>query len=305
MTLKKCILTENDCYKKGVKMTGGKPKGIVMHSTGANNVYLKRYVQPARLDKAYDQVIKDLGVNLYGNHWNRSRGSACVHAFIGKEANGSIATYQTLPFDICCWGCGSGLKGSYNKNPNAKIQFEICEDGLKDEQYFSKVFEEAAELCAYICKEYNLSTDTICSHKEAHAAGYATNHGDPEHWLKKFGKNMDDFRGMVDEKLTGKANGSAVKVKTIFQDSNIISQRRVSQNNVSQNTEYLVRVLADVLNIRGGPGTNYKILGVIKNKGTYTIIEESDGQGASKWGRLKSGAGWVSLDFCKRVEKIL
>ena len=43
MELRKCILTKNDCYKKGTKIT---PKGIVVHSTGANNPTLRRYVQP-------------------------------------------------------------------------------------------------------------------------------------------------------------------------------------------------------------------------------------------------------------------
>lgn len=65
---------------------------------------------------------------------------------------------------------------------------------------------------------------------------------------------------------------------------------------------YLVSVSKSVaLNYRSGPGTNYKINGVINNGGTYTIVEEADGPGASKWGRLKSGAGWISLDYAKKV----
>lgn len=66
-------------------------------------------------------------------------------------------------------------------------------------------------------------------------------------------------------------------------------------------TPYLVRVTASVLNIRSGPGTNYKTTGQIKDKGVYTIVEESTGTGATKWGKLKSGAGWISLDYAKRV----
>ena len=64
---------------------------------------------------------------------------------------------------------------------------------------------------------------------------------------------------------------------------------------------YKVRVTADVLNIRKGAGTNYGTNGSIKDKGVYTIIAESAGKGATKWGKLKSGAGWVSLDWCKKV----
>lgn len=64
---------------------------------------------------------------------------------------------------------------------------------------------------------------------------------------------------------------------------------------------YLVKVKADVLNIRENAGTEYKITGQIKDHGTYTIVAEKDGTGASKWGKLKSGAGWISLDYVERV----
>ena len=61
---------------------------------------------------------------------------------------------------------------------------------------------------------------------------------------------------------------------------------------------YLARVTANVLNIRKGPGTNYDVVGTIQDRGTYTIVEEKNG-----FGRLKSGAGWISLDYVKKVEK--
>lgn len=65
--------------------------------------------------------------------------------------------------------------------------------------------------------------------------------------------------------------------------------------------EYKVKVNTDALNIRSGAGTNYKVIGTIKDRGTYTIIDESKGTGADKWGKLKSGTGWIALDFCKKV----
>lgn len=61
-------------------------------------------------------------------------------------------------------------------------------------------------------------------------------------------------------------------------------------------SSYLVKVTANALNIRKGPGTNYGISGCITNKGTYTIVETK-----GNWGRLKSGAGWICLDYTKRV----
>lgn len=65
---------------------------------------------------------------------------------------------------------------------------------------------------------------------------------------------------------------------------------------------YLARVTITDLNIRKGPGTNYDKTGRYTGVGTFTIVEESSGQGSVKgWGRLKSGTGWISLDYCTKV----
>lgn len=64
---------------------------------------------------------------------------------------------------------------------------------------------------------------------------------------------------------------------------------------------YLVEVNTSALNIRAGAGTNYNKTGCITSGGVYTIVAESAGQGSDKgWGKLKSGAGWISLDYCIR-----
>lgn len=64
---------------------------------------------------------------------------------------------------------------------------------------------------------------------------------------------------------------------------------------------YRVKVTANSLNIRKGAGTNYGIAGTITDKGIYTIVAESDGNETSRWGKLKSGAGWIALDYCEKV----
>lgn len=66
-------------------------------------------------------------------------------------------------------------------------------------------------------------------------------------------------------------------------------------------SSYKVRVTTDVLNIRKGAGTNYGTNGSIKDRGVHTIVAEASGTGANKWGKLKSGAGWISLDYTKKV----
>lgn len=64
---------------------------------------------------------------------------------------------------------------------------------------------------------------------------------------------------------------------------------------------YLVRVSIPDLNIRRGPGTDKPKTGKVTGVGVFTIVEEADGKGASRWGKLKSNAGWISLDYASRI----
>ncbi|MCM1546801.1 MAG: peptidoglycan recognition protein family protein [Ruminococcus sp.] len=179
---------KSDCYKSAKKMT---PKGIVVHSTGCNNPNIKRYVAPD------DGII---GENTNGNSMNEPNQDVCVHAIIGKDKNGNVKCYQILPWNYCCWGVGSGSKGSYNYDP-AYIQFEMCEDGLTDKNYCKACYNKAVELCAYICKKYNISVNNIVSHHEAGKNGMGSSHIDPDNWWSKHGFTMDGFRKAVEYKI--------------------------------------------------------------------------------------------------------
>lgn len=190
MEIRKCILTKNNCYKSAKRM---KPIGIMVHSTGANNPKLSRYVQP-------DDCI--LGTNKYNNHWNNPKPdgrSVCAHAFIGKDKNGKVRIYQTLPFDYVGWHSGSGKNGSANSL--GYIGFEICEDNLNDKSYFNECYKQAINLCVYLCKKYNISVTNVIGHYEGHQRGIASNHADPRHWFSKHNKTMNNFRREVQELL--------------------------------------------------------------------------------------------------------
>lgn len=190
MEIIQCYQTKNPCYRKGTPM---KPVGIVVHSTGANNPHLCRYVDcPERL-----------GVNRYGNHWNRPEAATLVHGAIGLDKEGFVTVVNTLPYTMAAWGVGKGSRGSYNYDPTGHIQFEMCEDDLTDPSYFDQVMGTAVAYCAQLCREYGLAAESVVSHKEAHAQGYASNHGDPENWMGRFGMTMEDFRARVRAKLKG------------------------------------------------------------------------------------------------------
>jgi len=194
MTLYQLFLTKNECYISGRTMA---PKGIMVHSTAAKNPKLSRYVGP---DDGR------LGHNRYNNHWNQPRPEGrqiCCHAFIGKLADGTVATYQTLPWTMRGWHGARGPNGSVN---DSHIGFEICEDGLTDPMYFRQAFTEAVELCAYLCKLFRLDPmrdGVLIGHYEGWKRGIASNHGDPDHWFKRHGEDMDTFRAAV-KKAVGK-----------------------------------------------------------------------------------------------------
>ena len=177
----------NGAFKAARPMPTGSPAGIIIHSTGANNPNLRRYVNLPEI----------CGENPYKNYFDRPDSNVCPHAVIGKDKNGEVKAAKLLPWNVCCWGCGSGSKGSYNYAP-AYIQIEIAEDALNDRAYFEEAFGLAADLCQRLMKNYpTIKPGNIISHKEACARGYASNHGDPENWLARFGKNMDWFRSQV------------------------------------------------------------------------------------------------------------
>ena len=120
-------------------------------------------------------------------------------------------------------------------------------------------------------------------------------------WVRKkkwIVSSVSGDRAVIDKSVDGKnAICSPINVKFLTADG-----AKVETSKTETFKSYLAKVTATALNIRKGAGTNFAVTGVIRDKGTYTIVAESKGQGATKgWGKLKSGAGWISLDFVKKV----
>lgn len=188
------ILTENECFKKGNAL---KPVRLVLHSVGCE--------QPNRL--------------VFVNSWNTLRPNGrqvCVHGFIDDDGY-----TQTLPYDMRAWGCGSGVKGSFNADG---LHIELCEPRRSDsvdmqKNYFLKTYNNAVELFAELCEKLDIKPDKIYSHKEAYSLGYASNHGDPDHWWGQYNKTMHDFRTDVNKKIASNMSElykcSTPKISTI------------------------------------------------------------------------------------------
>ena len=294
-----CMMTQSTCYKGTSVMT---PKGVLWHSTGANNPSIKRYVQPDDNAKDREELIKLIGKNQYGNDWNHISHQAGVTAWIGKLADGTVTSVQTLPWNYKPWGCGSGLKGSCN---NGWMQFEICEDGLNDKTYFEAVYKEACELTAYYCSMYNLNplgtvtmngvtVPVILDHKTSCDLGLGSNHEDVQHWFKKYGKTLDDVRkdvaalmgvkeNKVDTAIDGKyAKGGKVKLANNFNSSEFDCHGSgcCSETLVDQQ---LVEYLQKIRNHFGKPvniSSGYRCATHNKNVGGATGSRHSKGQAA-------------------------
>lgn len=188
MKLVQSILTKNDCYKSGRKIT---VKGLMLHSVGCS--------QP--------------NASVFVKNWNRSGLEACVHGFI----DGNTGTvYQTLPWNHRGWHAG----GAAN---NTHIGVEMCEpacikytggatftcsDTATAKAVAKRTYEAAVELFASLCKQYSLDPmkdGVIISHKEGCARGVASNHGDPEHLWNQLGTGytMNGFRKAVQAAMKG------------------------------------------------------------------------------------------------------
>lgn len=120
-------------------------------------------------------------------------------------------------------------------------------------------------------------------------------------WVRKkqwIVKEVKGDRAVIDKSVDGK-NAICSPINTKYLT---VVQSTATEQKTETFKSYLAKVTASALNIRKGAGTNYAVTGIIRDKGTYTIVAESKGQGSTKgWGKLKSGAGWISLDYVKKV----
>ena len=198
MILKQEFLTQNPCYYRNVIKYDDRfatfqkrgAQGLMLHSVGCPqpnaSVFLKLWNKPSFYD-------------------------ACVHGFI--DGNSGIV-YQTLPWHFRGWH-GGGVSNDTHIGVEmcepACIKYTggsnfVCSDLAQAREVAHRTYNSAVELFAHLCKQLNLDPlkdGVIISHKEGHARGIATNHGDPEHLWRGLGMSltMDGFRKDVYKKL--------------------------------------------------------------------------------------------------------
>ena len=271
MNIIQSILTKNPCYTAGKKI---EVKGLMLHSVGCP--------QPK--------------ASVFVNSWNKSSfNSACVHAFV-DAITGDV--YQTLPWDHRGWHCGAYAN-------NTHIGVEMCEpdcikytggssftcsNTARAKEMVQKAYNSSVELFAFLCEKYNLDPTkkgVIISHKEGHAMGWASNHGDPEHLWKQLnmGYTMDTFRQAVKDCMTGDHKEDV----TAPDPEKTPAEPSAEASTSFPATPFIVKVIIPDLNYRSAPSMSGTVKGQT-GKGSFTITEVS-----GDWGKLKSGAGWIFL----------
>ena len=270
---------KNDCYQRNLTKADSRytrfqergPLGLMLHSVGTP--------QP--------------DASVFAGRWNRAGTEVAVHAVL--QADGTV--YQCLPWNYRGWHAGGSANDTHvgvEMTEPACIRYTggstfTCSDPASAQDFCRGTWAAAVELFAKLCRAYDLDPMTaIISHAEGAKQGIASNHGDPEHYWNqlKTGYTMDGFRKAVKAKM---GNSTAAQ-----QPAKVDTKKTTGE-------QFLVKIRVPDLNIRGGAGLSYPVKGVIPVS-IYTIVETKIADGHT-WGKLKSGAGWIALEYTVKLEQ--
>lgn len=183
---------------------------------------------------------------------------ASAHYFVGHE--GEI--WQCVEDKDIAWHCGATrYKHAACRNDNS-IGIELCcrKNFSNGTWYFEEeTVNSAIGLVKELMAKYNIPVSNVIRHYDV------TGKRCPEPYVRDTGAWNTFKAGLT-------TNSSA--------------------------SGYVVRITADVLNVRKGPGTGYGIVTTVKKGEAYTIVDENNG-----WGKLKSGVGWIKLSYTERVQR--
>lgn len=111
-------------------------------------------------------------------------------------------------------------------------------------------------------------------------------------------KDIQDWNDDSELKKLGEAYAKAAAEYLNLPKKNKVNNTATAEKVPEKFKPYVVRVTVSALNVRKGPGTEYPVVTMIRDKGAYTIVDEASN---GFWGKLKSGAGWISLRYTKKV----
>ena len=224
----------------------------------------------------YTGNVKDTA-KANADYFSGAGRGASAHLFVDDSE-----IYQSVELRDTAWHCGA--KQYYHaecRNANS-IGIEMC-CTAGNYKISEKTKKNAAYLCAHICKVIGVSAEGVDK--------YVVRHYDVTHKScpAQMAGNSGEWAAFKDE------------VRKILGGTKNTAENGVQNPAGGKQTGgYLVRITAGTLNVRKGPGTNYPIVTEVHAGEAYTIVGE-EMNGSTKWGRLKSGAGYISLGYTERA----
>lgn len=249
---------------------------------------------------------------------------ASAHYFVGFE--GEI--WQSVPDEDVAWHCGANsYKHKECRNSNS-IGIELCVRkrdtsrlGAEDKDWYfeDETVAAAVELTKYLMKKYGVPASRVIRHYDVTGKicpnPYVYN--TTAHTWDEFKKKISGAAAPTTKKLyrVRKSWKDAASQLGAFEElenaKNACKEgytvydwdgKAVYSKQTTKKLPYKVQIDVDDLRIRTGAGTGYAVTGEYTGRGVFTIVEEKAGKGSTAgWGKLKSGAGWVSLDYCTKL----
>lgn len=229
-------------------------------------------------------VVGQCTVESLGNTFAAKSRKASSNYGIGKD--GKIGMYVEEHKASQC--------SSNKANDNRAVTIEVASDTEHPYAITDAAYKSLVKLCADIVKRNGM--------------GELSWKGDKSLIGKVNEQNMTVHRWFANKACPGDYIYN--RLGQIANEANAIVKGSVSSpapstpkpDEKGQNGSFLVKVDVTNLNIRSGPGITYGKFGRFLDKGVYTIVQVEPGQGSKKgWGKLKSGVGWISLDYATRL----
>ena len=215
--------------------------------------------------------------------------------------------YQTLIklcVDICKRNGKKKLLWLGNKDKTLSYEPKSDEMVLTVHRWFANkscpgswMYARMGDLAAKVTAQLGggASGDTETEYPEKLTAGY--------YRVRKAWSDSKSQKGAYKILSNAKKCADANPGYSVFDNNGVNIYTPNTSTKAAPDVPFTVKVSISDLNIRKGPGTDYAKTGKFTGKGVFTIVEVQSGQGASAgWGRLKSGAGWISLDYAVKTE---
>lgn len=215
-----------------------------------------------------------------GKYFANNVVKASAHYFVDDDS-----VTQSVPDNYIAYAVGGSKYSDCSKTGGGKyygkctnsnsISIEICDDRKNGTIYPSaQTIANAIALTKDLMKKYNIPASRVIRHFDVNGKRC------PGYWCGSSDKNN--------------------KWKTEFYNKLTEVKKEEPKKEVKAFEPYKVKITTKTLNVRAGAGTKHKVVTQVKKGEVYTIVEEKK-NGSTKWGKLKSGIGWISLGYTKRV----